>query len=516
MQAEASGFPFSTLLALVGFPYAALAGVRALRPSVGGGAVYGGSLLAFAFLGFLAWMGVELELPITIAAAAGSEPKVVDIPLCRTLAEASAGSAVSAFLVRTMDLWLRTHGKEHLLQFQRIVLWLVGVVLSMVVIYQVHFAATLPIRTAVLSIGGASVFIIGLALQSALGNVFAGYSLHASRVFRKGDHVQLGLPGSGSSVVGNILDSTLATTRIITRDGQVLVVPNGTLLSKDFMNLDQPTSRLREKVRVGISYEVPPARVKDAAHGILATEPNVLRDPEPAVWLADYGDSSIVYEMVFWIPGYGVRDETLDRVRTRLWYALKDCGIEIPFPIRTVRMAGMDEERARAEVEQRRAHDAHEVLRRCALFADGAIRDAERREVAHAAIEVVVPAGDYVVRRGEQSDSMFVVAEGTCEVVLPSGQRVPIGPGGHFGEIALVTGERRTADVVSAHGIARLLRLPKASVEPILARHGEFQTKFTAVAHERRSAALGEGLQPGMVRRASGFARAVFRLISPF
>ena len=73
MQAEPSGFPLSTVLALVGFPYAAIAGIRALRPSVGGGPVYGGSLVAFALLGFLAWVGVEVELPITIAAAGGGE-----------------------------------------------------------------------------------------------------------------------------------------------------------------------------------------------------------------------------------------------------------------------------------------------------------------------------------------------------------------------------------------------------------------------------------------------------------
>jgi small-conductance mechanosensitive channel/CRP-like cAMP-binding protein len=516
MQPESNAFPLSTVLALAGFPYAALAGVRALRPSIGGGPVYGGSLIAFAVLGFLAWLGVEVELPITIAGPAGSEPNVVDIPICRTLAELAAGSAVSAFLVRATDLWQRARGKDHLLQFQRIVLWLVGVVLSLVVIYQAHFAATLPIRTAVLSIGGASVFIVGLALQSALGNVFAGYGLQASRVFRKGDHVQLGLPGSGSAVVGNILDSTLATTRIITRDGQVLVVPNGALLSKDFMNLDQPTPRLREKVRVGISYEVPPARVKDAAHGILSTEPNVLGDPAPNVWLVDYGDSSIVYELVFWIPGYQVRDETLDRVRTRLWYALKDCGIEIPFPIRTVRMAGMDEERARGEREQRAAADAHDALARCPLFAAGSIQDAERREVARAAVPVRVEAGQHVVRRGEQSDSMFVVTEGACEVVLPSGQRIEIGPGGHFGEIALVTGERRTADVVAVRGAASLLRLPRSSVEPILARHREFGTKVSAVAHERRAAALGDQPVRGMVRSATGFARSLLRMVRPF
>lgn len=503
-----------TLIAVVGFPYAALLGVRSFSGGRSQGAAYGVSLIAFALFGFLAWMGIDIEIPLTVTAPSG-EAGSVDLPVFRTIAEVAAVSAASSFAVQALDLALRSRGMDRLLHFQRIVLWLVGVVIGSIAIYQVHFAETLPIRTAVLSIGGASVFIVGLALQSTLGNVFAGYSLQASKVIRKGDFVQIGI-GSGSSVVGTVWDSTLATTRILTRDGQLLVIPNGALLSKDFLNLNQPWQRLREHVRVGIAYDVPPATVKDVAHAILASEPKVLQDPAPAVWLLEFGDSSIVYDLVFWIPSYAERDETLDRVRTRLWYALKDAGVEIPFPIRTVRMTSADEERARAASGHAHLESSVRALLACPMFDDKAITAAERREVARASVEHSFARGEAVVRRGDDSDSMFVVVEGTCALSLPGGQRIEFGPGAHFGEIALVTGQPRTADVLVASERAVLLRLPRASVEPILSRRPEFSERMASIARTRREETLGAESNAGERGGGPGFLRAVLRLVRPF
>jgi CRP-like cAMP-binding protein len=141
---------------------------------------------------------------------------------------------------------------------------------------------------------------------------------------------------------------------------------------------------------------------------------------------------------------------------------------------------------------------------------------AERRELSRAAIECSFSSGEHVVRRGEESDAMFVVVEGACAVVLPNGDRIPLGPGAHFGEIALVTGERRTADVVADSERTNLLRLPKASVEPVLARRPEFQTRVAAIARERREATLGAGAAPSNREEGSGFIRALLRLIRPF
>lgn len=211
-------------------------------------------------------------------------------------------------------LSLLAAGREPMLRMQHTALWLGAILIGVVVLYQAHFAATLPVRTLVLSVGGASVFIVGLALQSTLGNVSAGYALQTSRVLRKGDVVQLGHRGP----IGTVWDSTLGTTRILLRDGELLVLPNSAVLQKDFMNLDQPTRRLRQSIQVGVGYDAPPAVVKDVALSVLHTEPLVLKDPEPDVWEANFPDSSMTYDLRLWIASHRDRDAANDRIRTRL------------------------------------------------------------------------------------------------------------------------------------------------------------------------------------------------------
>jgi hypothetical protein len=329
-------------------------------------------------------------------------------------------------------------------------------------------------------------------------------------VFRKGDTVQLGRGG----VIGRIHESTLSTTSILMRDGGLLVLPHGAVLGKDFMNLDHPMPQLRQKVNVGIAYDVPPAVVKDAAIQVLASEPNVLRSPEPAVWLSEFGDSSITYTLVFWVPNYDVQDTTLDRVRTRLWYALHDAGIEIPFPIRTIRMVEREEELRRTAAGATRVEQTAAALRACSLFDDRNISAAERRELARAASEVSLQPGEAAVRRGELSDAMFVIASGGCDVVLPNGDRIPLGTGAHFGEIALVMREPRTADVVAGASGTTLLRLPRASVLPILSRRPEFAARMSTIAEERREATLGEA-RPTLLSRPLNLLRSLVDLIRP-
>ena len=89
-------------------------------------------------------------------------------------------------------------------------------------------------------------------------------------------------------------------------------------------------------------------------------------------------------------------------------------------------------------------------------------------------------------------------------------------PGAHFGEIALVTGQPRTADVTVDSERAVLLRLPRASVEPILARRPEFSERMSSVARTRREETMGADAHGHDRRSGTGFLRAVLRLVRPF
>ena len=503
---------FSDIAAMVGFAYLALLGIRAIRRSGGELTGLGTSMFVAAVSGYMAFIGLDLMIPVTVRPTEDELAHTVNIPLLRTVAELAFASVAGSLISRAIDFHRRSSGGERLVRLQRAAIWLGTLLIGLVVVYQVHFAAHLSLHTAFLSIGGASVFIIGLGLQATLGNVFAGYSLQAARIFRKGDIVQFGRDG----VVGTIWDSTLSTTRIVTRDGEMLILPNSAVLQKDLMNLDQPVPRLRQSIRIGVSYDAPPAAVKDVALQVLEADPDVLDDPAPKVWVVDFADSAVIYDLRFWIKSYRERDDALDRVRTRMWYALKEANLEIPFPQRTVRMVSAEESNRREEAAQVRLAAAEEQLRACELFDDATVASAVRRELARAATEVSFAAGDAVFRQGDDSDAMFVVTSGSCQVVLPGNQRVELRRGAHFGEIALLTGEPRTADVLAGDQGAQVLRLPRASVSPVLLRQPRFRDRFSAIARERLEALSPQAAGHDAHPRRPGALRFLFQLLRPF
>jgi len=267
---------------------------------------------------------------------------------------------------------------------------------------------------------------------------------------------------------------------------------------------------------VGVSYDAPPAVVKDVALSVLHAEPLVLEDPEPDVWVANFAESSVTYDLRFWIASYRDRDAANDRVRTRLWYALRDAGLEIPVPIRTLRMTDAAEVRAREEAAAERTATAIDALRACPLFDDRSISADERRELARAAVERHWDASEAIVRRGDHSDAMYVIVDGSCEVRLPDGGTIALEAGGHFGEIALILRQERTADVVAGPAGATVLRLPRASVAPILARRPEFRERVGTVATRRRDETMGDlAPEPTAGRRVGLFAE-LLRLLRPF
>ena len=90
------------------------------------------------------------------------------------------------------------------------------------------------------------------------------------------------------------------------------------------------------RIRVGIDYTVPPNRVKDALGRAAQRAKNVLPNPPVRVFLVDFSDYAMTYEIKFYMGNHSRINETNDSVRTNVWYELKRQGITIPFPIRTL------------------------------------------------------------------------------------------------------------------------------------------------------------------------------------
>lgn len=172
--------------------------------------------------------------------------------------------------------------------------------------------------------------VIGLALQSTIANAFAGLALHADRTLGIGDWVQAGM------LVGRINEIKWRSTSLWTEDGDLVIVPNGRLLDAEVQNLSRPDDVHRMWIKIGFHYRHPPNEVKRILLDAVCGSLGVRTEPAPDCLLLDFADSAITYALRYWINDYTHHAVIESEVRTRIWYAARRGGLEIPFPIRTL------------------------------------------------------------------------------------------------------------------------------------------------------------------------------------
>src|SRR5213593_475205 len=117
--------------------------------------------------------------------------------------------------------------------------------------------------------------IVGLALQSTIANVFGGLGLQLDRTLGHGEWIEVG------SRVGRILEIGWRSTRIVTKDGDTVFVPNSELVSGQVLNFSRPTGAHRMTVRIGFHYRHSPNEVRGVLLAAVRHAPGVLDQPPP-------------------------------------------------------------------------------------------------------------------------------------------------------------------------------------------------------------------------------------------
>jgi small-conductance mechanosensitive channel/CRP-like cAMP-binding protein len=296
--------------------------------------------------------------------------------------------------------------------------------------------STVLMKEQLLTTSAVGAVVVGFALQDTLGNLFSGLAIQIEKPFRVGHWVAVG------DRQGQVQEITWRATKLRTKAGQFLIVPNGMIAKEPILNYSEPTIPTRLEVDVGASYATPPNDVKSAIHEALANAPLVMPSPPPTIILHDFGASALVYRVQFWVADYAVDDPAFDQVRSNIWYTFRRRNIEIPYPIQV--------EYSREEPPGRtEAAIADAAIRLGAIELFATVAPDRRRELAEQVQEHLFSAGEAIVRQGESGSSMFVILGGSARVVLePAGTEVAvIGPGGFFGEMSMLTGDARTATV---------------------------------------------------------------------
>jgi small-conductance mechanosensitive channel/CRP-like cAMP-binding protein len=307
-----------------------------------------------------------------------------------------------------------------------------------IVIALLVLVATLVFHDKLLTTSAVSAVVIGFALQDTLGNAFAGLALQSERPFNVGHWIKVG------DFEGRVAEVTWRATKLRTKAGNSVVVPNNIVSKEAISNYSEPSTQCRIEVEVGASYLSSPNTVKSAIGEALANSARALKAPAPDVILASFDSSAINYRVRFWIDDFGHDEEARDEVRSAIYYAFARHGIEIPWPIQVQYEKGWDELDPAAQAGER-----GRLLAGVDLFAG--LNDAARDEIARSVRSRTFGDGESIVRQGEPGESMFVVGSGRAAVVLEPERRevATIESGGYFGEMSLLTGEPRTATVIA-------------------------------------------------------------------
>lgn len=215
---------------------------------------------------------------------------------------------------------LRAHIDETLAKFLgKLVRWgvLLMVVLGCLGVFGVE-------TTSFAAVIGSAGIAIGLAFQGTLSNFAAGLMLLLFRPFNVGDVISV------AGQIGKVNEIELFTTTLDTFDNRRFIVPNGQIFGSTIENVTFHPYR-RCDVDVGVGYAADIDKTREVLNEAVASVPDVLADPEPAVVLLSLGDSAVNWSVRVWAKGddFGnVKQATIRAVKM----FLDKANIEIPFP----------------------------------------------------------------------------------------------------------------------------------------------------------------------------------------
>ncbi len=317
--------------------------------------------------------------------------------------------------------------------------------------------------------------IIGLALQDTLGNFFAGLSIHIEQPFHILDAIRIG------NMIGRVEAVTWRTTTIRTNDNTTVIFPNSTV-AREALEVYRFNNLNRRILRAPAPYRVAPQRVIPLIRETVASIPNVASERTPVVRVGDFADSSIIYEILYWTKDYMWVPDIDAQIRQHVWYIYRRSEIEIPFPIRHVLLEQQE------PVVSHQEADYDKVIESVEIFAP--LSAEEKEAVARSAVRSVYAPGELILRRGDPGDSMFVIYRGNVEVRLPSRdgdtqQVAELRAGDFFGEMALLTGELRNADVITVNEV-ETLEIRKGVLQQLLENNATLAEALSRTIAERQ------------------------------
>jgi small-conductance mechanosensitive channel len=199
-----------------------------------------------------------------------------------------------------------------------------------------HFGANVNTLYLTLLVTG---LIVSLAARDVITDALSGFIILADQPFRLGDSVLI----QDLNTWGDVLEIGTRTTRIRTSDNRELIVPNSQVAKGHIVNYSYPDTKYRMQTDIGVAYGIDIDQIRKTATDAVRGVKGVLDDEPVDVLFAEFGDSSRLMRVRWWIASFHEHWPVLDLVNVALESAFEQAGIEMPYETYDLRVHIEDE-----------------------------------------------------------------------------------------------------------------------------------------------------------------------------
>jgi potassium-dependent mechanosensitive channel len=346
--------------------------------------------------------------------------------------------------------------------------------------------SSLAVLAGVLGIG------LGFGFQNLVSNFVSGLTLLFERPIQVGDFVEV------SGLLGTVEKIAIRSTTVRTLDGIFVIVPNNRFVENNIINWSYRDPQSRIHIPIGVAYGTSSVLVTEILLNAARSEPRVLSYPAPKVWLKDFGDSALKFELLVWID----KPQDVEVIKSALNFLieqeLRQRHIEIPVPQRDLKIRNLNElissirqepQKPLEEIQTKPVaatmSDLSTLLRRITYFES--CTDIELRSLIEQGYRKRFAAGQTIFKEKDTGESFYIILSGQVEIFSEK-KDASIGilkAGEFFGEFSLLTGLPRPSTVrtleevslfvVDRTALQKLLKDHKGLAEQIAQRLAERQ-----------------------------------------
>ena len=319
--------------------------------------------------------------------------------------------------------------------------------------------------------------IIGFAMKDLLADIINGISLSIERPYNIGDWIEL----ENGTYLGKVVDIKWRTTRLISRNDSMIVVPNNRCGNMIIHNFSKPNKIYSNNYLISIDSSLSPDLVQKQLISGMQNVKNIVKDPSPRAYLADGTSEPFQYNIRVWWKSYEYSYFGRDNLFKKITKSLNDVGISQSAVNWQVSKRGLLE-----EVETKNIKSIYEEVKSVEIFKnfdnneiDTLISKSHKRNFE---------PNQNIVNENDEGNSLFIILSGNARVYIDKNdENIKLGllsSGDAFGEFSLLTGDKRTATVKATTHL-QCLEISKDALQNIIEKNPSLIDNLALIMAER-------------------------------